>query len=128
MKTPRSTTAATPEPIDFAAGTFTPFVWLHPSLAGGRDEFAALALDVSAGCDQILQILHVDHMTRASNEGLRDMQDPTMTADDYDVPLLNLFETERLMRLAMRSLEMLSLSAELNIERVNSTARTEAQS
>jgi hypothetical protein len=128
MKTPRTTTPPAGESIDFAAGSFTPFVWLHPSLAGGQHEFAALALDVSAGCDQILQMLHVDHMTRSSNEGLRDMQDPTMTAADYDVPLLNLFETERLMRLAMRSLEMLTTAAEASVERVNAAARAEVQS
>jgi hypothetical protein len=128
MKTPRTTPPPTVAPVDFGAGTFTPFVWLHPSLAGGRNEFSALALDVSAGVDLILQTLHADHMVRAGNEDLRDMQDPTMTAADYEVPLFSLPQTEQLMRLAMRSMQMLSTAAEVAIERVNAAARAEVQS
>lgn len=95
-----------------------PFSWLHtgrPNDRGGA--LAARTLDVCQGIALCIEIAHSSDLTRLHN----DDADPGEAA----VPTLGVCDTDRLLRLARASAELLAAHAEDHIEWLNNAARRE---
>jgi hypothetical protein len=93
-----------------------PFSWLDDSLRSDRQaEFAATTFDICQGISLCIELVHSSDLERLHNVDA----DP----GEEEAPLLDLVNTERLLRLARASAELLADSAERHIEWLNTAAR-----
>lgn len=93
-----------------------PFDWIGPELQGhDTADFLALAMDVSHGIETCLALVHSANLERTHNVDA----DP----GDEGRPILDLSDTERLLRLAQVSARLLSDHAEQRIAQLSARVR-----
>ena len=96
---------------DEVRAIYEPFSWVRPDVdMSSNADFAALAIDVCSGVKTCLQLIHLSDLARSSGAG------------DEDPPVLDLRDTERLIRLSIAATSMLSDEAHARVERANDAA------
>lgn len=107
--------SATTTPRALAA-LHQPFDWIPADLRhrGGAD-FLSLALDVSQGIETCLALVHTSNLERMHNADA----DPGSEGQ----PVLDCRDTERLLRLAMVSAQLLATDAAQRIDRLSNEVR-----
>lgn len=96
-----------PEPLH------EPFTWFNSYYKQDRKaEFVGMTLDVCSGINACLELIHSSELQR----------------DNGDVPILNISESARLLRLALMSSQLLANEAEKHIGWMNEFAHNRGKS
>ncbi|QRX83273.1 hypothetical protein [Glaciimonas sp. PAMC28666] len=107
-----TTTIYQKAPAPRPAATHKSFSWIHPQVKYDEHaDFCALTMDVCQGIQTCIDVAHMSHMNR----------------DNGTAPALNLMDTERLLRLALVSSQMLGEIAAERIEAFNDVAGKEGK-
>lgn len=102
-----------------SAAVHDPISFLHPRLKHNRmAQFAASVLDITQGVSVCLELVHSSSQTRMMNDD--------SSPEDAQVPILDIVDTDRLLRLATASANLMALHAEKHIEWINKYLEQEA--
>jgi len=97
---------------DHSSAVHKPFSWLSDDVKDyPMADFTALTIDVCRGIQTCLEIVHVSNLERASNAEL----DP----EDAELPLVNAFDTTKLLRLSIASATLLQQAATDKLSWIN---------
>ena len=117
-KTIHTTQSPTPEQapaFKIKDGTHKPFSWLHGTAVDSpHAAFITTTLDICAGVQTCLEIIHNSGMERESN---RDADPGTEC-----MAVVGVFDEARLLRLAIASVELLRDAAEHKVSLINDQA------
>ena len=101
-----------PAALPISAAVHDPFSFLHPRLKHNRmAQFAASVLDITQGVSVCLELVHSSSLTRMMNDD--------SGPEDTQVPILDTVDTDRLLRLATASANLMASHAEKHIEWLN---------
>jgi len=113
----RPNSHAAASPINAAA--HEPFSFLHPRLKHNRmAQFAASVLDITQGISVCLELVHSSSLARMMNDD--------SGPEDTQLPILDTVDTDRLLRLATASANLMASHAEKHIEWMNEHVEKEA--